>query len=67
MGQLRAVLWLRWRLTRNQWRRAGAINAFISMMALWAGLGIAMTGIVTGLLVGALAMTDAPPVVVQVA
>ena len=27
--QLRTLLWLRWRLTRNQWGRAGRINAAI--------------------------------------
>ena len=32
-AQLRAMLWLRWRLTRNQWRRGGQLNAVITLVA----------------------------------
>ena len=37
--QLRAMLWLRWRLTRNQWRRGGQLNAVITLILLVIGLG----------------------------
>ena len=29
---LKAILWLRWRLTRNQWQRAGAVSAGLMMI-----------------------------------
>ena len=32
-AQLRGMLWLRWRLTRNQWRRGGQLNAAITLVA----------------------------------
>jgi hypothetical protein len=41
--QLRAILWLRWRLTRNQWRRSRGLGAIVA-----AALGI--LSIVGGLL-----------------
>jgi hypothetical protein len=31
--QLQALLWLRWRLMANQWRRAGKLNAVLMMVA----------------------------------
>ncbi len=31
--QLQALLWLRWRLMANQWRRAGKLNAALMMIA----------------------------------
>ena len=31
---LRAILWLRWRLTKNQFARAGQINAVLSIFML---------------------------------
>ena len=30
--QLRAILWLRWRLTRNQFTRGGQLNAVLSVL-----------------------------------
>lgn len=31
MQHLRAILWLRWRMSYNQWRRSGSINAIVTM------------------------------------
>jgi ABC-2 type transport system permease protein len=59
--QLRALLWLRWRLTRNQWRRGGELNAVIMLVALVCGLLMALTGGVAGLAAGATAMAHASP------
>ena len=28
--QLKTILWLRWRLTRNQWRRSGGLGAVLA-------------------------------------
>lgn len=30
LEHLKAILWLRWRMSRNQWRRAGALNAVVT-------------------------------------
>jgi ABC-2 type transport system permease protein len=51
-NQLRTIIWLRWRLTRNQWSRAGQLNAVLTMIvaAVVIFLG-AMSGIV-GMLIG---------------
>src|SRR5947207_11255465 len=59
--QLGAILWVRWRLTRNQFTRGGQLNAVLSvfivaMLAIVGGaLGIA------GILLGSLVVADATP------
>ena len=39
--QLKTILWLRWRLTRNQWARSGGLGAVIAVLA---GLGAIVMG-----------------------
>ncbi len=60
-GQLGALLWLRWRLTCNQWRRHGPLNAVITAIVLVAGLLLAIVGGVGGVLGGALGLPQASP------
>jgi len=60
-NQLRAMLWLRWRLTLNQWRRGGQLNAVITIILLIACLGLAVAGGVAGVVGGALGLSEAPP------
>jgi ABC-type Na+ transport system ATPase subunit NatA len=56
-----AILWLRWRLTRNQFARAGKFNAVISVLMLF-GLVIAAGGaVVGGFLVGLLGLSQIRP------
>jgi hypothetical protein len=44
-SQMRTVLWLRWRLTRNQWsRRGGGLSAVLTMLAVVTGCVIALGG-----------------------
>jgi ABC-2 type transport system permease protein len=63
-SQLRTVLWLRWRLTRNQWsRRGGRLSAILTLFAIVAGLTIALGGGVLGTIVGAAGLSKAPPLV----
>lgn len=63
MSQLQTILWLRWRLTRNQWARNGTLNALITMaVAVFLVLAGAAGGI-AGLLAGALAMPKVSPAV----
>jgi ABC-2 type transport system permease protein len=59
--QLQALIWLRWRLTVNQWRRGGEINAIITIVAVYLGLVLAAVGGVAGVGVGALALPEASP------
>ena len=59
--QLRAMLWLRWRLTRNQWRRGGGLNAVIMLIALVVAMILAVAGGVAGAAGGALALSGASP------
>ena len=59
---LRALLWLRWRLTRNQWSRGGQLNAVLSTLALIAGLVLAVAGGIGGVLGGAFGLARLSPV-----
>ncbi|MBE0536750.1 MAG: hypothetical protein IH624_13870 [Phycisphaerae bacterium] len=60
-SQLRTILWLRWRLTRNQWRRSGQLNAVIMMLIAAAAFVIGAAGAIVGLLIGALLMKNTTP------
>jgi len=61
LDQLRTILWLRWRLTRNQWSRQGPLNAAVTMLVAGIGLLIGVGGAVGGLLAGTFLLTDAAP------
>jgi len=60
-SQLRTVLWLRWRLSRNQWSRGGPVNAAIRVILVVLGLGIAVAGGAGGIFVGAVALARERP------
>ena len=47
--QLHAMLWLRWRLTWNQWRRGGRVGAVVTIIVLVIGIVLAVAGAVGGL------------------
>lgn len=59
MSQLRTILWLRWRLSRNQWSRAGSLGAVLTGMVMAMGLAIGAGGAVVGLLAGIFALPQA--------
>ena len=63
--QLRTVLWLRWRLTRNQWARSGGIGAAIAAVVAAGVLVLSVLSLGGGLAAGALALGDATPLVVM--
>jgi len=50
--QLRTILWLRWRLTRNQWSRGGQINAVITLLVAFLVTMIGTLGGFAGVLTG---------------
>jgi hypothetical protein len=64
--QLQALVWVRWRLTRNQFTRGGQLNAVLSVLAIvFLGLGaVAIT--IGGLVGGWVAGAKAPPTVLLV-
>ena len=49
--QLKAILWLRWRLSRNQFSRAGSLNAVLAVLWLVI-LAVGATGLGLGGLIG---------------
>lgn len=65
-SQLRTILWLRWRLSRNQWSRGGALNAVLTMIAVGIGLAVSAAGGLIGVIVGALALAKASPQVMLI-
>lgn len=62
LSHLRTMLWLRWRLTRNQWRRGGVVNVVIMFIVVYAGLVLAAIGSVAGLAAGIFGLPYARPV-----
>lgn len=60
-SRLRTILWLRWRLTRNQWARSGSLNQIASFFVVGVGLAIGFGGALGGMLLGALALGKARP------
>jgi hypothetical protein len=62
-SQLRTIIWLRWRLTRNQWSRGGKINAVLTIIVAVIGLAIGFGGGIAGLLAGTFALSKASPTV----
>lgn len=63
-SQLCTILWLRWRLTRNQWSHGGQVNAAISIVVTSILLIVGAAGGVIGLLVGAFALAKVSPGVI---
>jgi len=63
-SQLRALLWLRLRLVRNQLARSGGLGKLLGVLMGVVGLGLAAAGFTGGLLVGWLALRGASPLAV---
>ena len=61
-SQLWTILWLRWRLTRNQWSRHGTVTATISVIVTTLLVAIGAAGGIGGFLLGALGKVGASPV-----
>jgi len=59
-SQLRTIIWLRWRLSRNQWSRGGTLNAVLTLIITFIGLALSLVGGFAGLVCGALLLSKAP-------
>ena len=65
-AQLKAVLWLRWRLTRNQWAKGGGVGAILAGIVAAAVVVLSVSSFLGGIAVGALALSNASPMVMLV-
>lgn len=63
--QLKTILWLRWRLTRNQWQRAGGFGAVMAVIVAVSAVVLGAATFIGGLLGGALGLDGAKPEVVM--
>jgi hypothetical protein len=62
--QFKTILWLRWRLTRNQWRRSSGVGAVITVVLAIAVCLLGGASFFGGLLGGMLGLGQAKPAVV---
>lgn len=60
-SQLGTILWLRWRLTRNQWSRHGRVTATISVIVTAVLVATGAAGGIGGFLLGAWGKVGAKP------
>ncbi len=59
--QLGTILWLRWRLTRNQWAKSGGLGAILTTLVAIAAVVVAIVGLGAAIAVGAWALDDEDP------
>ncbi len=63
-SQLCTILWLRWRLTRNQWSRGGQLNLVITAIVTVLVSIVGAIGGLIGLLVGFFALDEVSPAII---
>jgi ABC-2 type transport system permease protein len=63
--QLKTILWLRWRLMSNQWRRTGGLGAVIAVFVGVSALGLAAVSFIGGLLGAVFGLAKEPPLVIM--
>jgi ABC-2 type transport system permease protein len=66
-SELRTILWLRWRLTRNQWSRGGPLNAVLRTIVAVVLFVLALVSGIVGMLVGFFVLADVSPLKLLVA
>jgi len=64
--QLKTILWLRWRLMANQWRRGGGLGAVIAALVGAGAIVLAAAAFVGALLGAAFGLGGVSPQVVMV-
>jgi len=65
-SQLLTILWLRWRLTRNQLFRGGQLNTVITGIIVVVGLAMGVGGGIAGVVTGSLVLSETSPKVILV-
>jgi hypothetical protein len=63
--QLKTILWLRWRLMRNQWSRNGGLGAVLAVLVGFGAFVVAAGCFVAALLGTAFGLGDAKPAVIM--
>ena len=63
--QLQTILWLRWRLTRNQWARSGGLGAIIAVLAGVSSLVLGGLCFAGALAAAAYGLGEVPPKVIM--
>ncbi len=63
--QLKTILWLRWRLMRNQWSRRGSLGAVLAVLISFGAITLAVGCFTAALLGAAFGLGDAKPVVIM--
>ena len=58
---LKTIAWLRWRLTVNQWKKGGSVNAVLGIILLTLGSVAAVLSLFVSLLVGILLFPELEP------
>ncbi|HET6408618.1 MAG TPA: hypothetical protein VFG14_12105, partial [Chthoniobacteraceae bacterium] len=58
--QWKTILWLRWRLSRNQWRRRGILDRISYTFLVIAGSAIVLLSALGGFALGYLGLAEAP-------
>ncbi len=66
-SQLHTIIWLRWRLTRNQWSRGGQLNAVLTIIVAMIGLALGFAGGIAGVLFGFFVLAEKSPMKLLVA
>ena len=65
--QLKTILWLRWRLMRNQWRRTRGLGAVIAILVGAATVMLGMASFTGGLLGALFCLAEASPQIIMFA
>ena len=60
-SQLRTIIWLRWRLSRNQWSRGGTLNAILVLLVAVGVLILSFVSGLAGVLIGFFLFIEASP------
>ena len=63
--QLKTILWLRWRLMNNQWRRGGGLGAVFAAIVVAGALILSAAAFAGGLLGGIFGLREALPTAVM--
>ena len=63
--QLKTILWLRWRLTRNQWAKSGGLGAVIAVVVAFLMAGLGLLGFFAGLFGAGLGLAKASPLAIM--
>ena len=64
-AQFQTVLWLRWRLTRNQWLRGGTLGQVLSTLALVIVAALGLGALVGAFFAGWLGLAKASPLIMM--